>query len=585
MATRTGPLERFDAIVVGSGFGGSVMTYRLAKAGLRVCLLERGQAYPPGSYARRPHEWVTNFWDPSEGGHGLYDVWSFRQMDALVSSGLGGGSLIYANVLIEKPAAWFTEDGPSGEEWPIRHEDLAPHYAAVRAVMQATPFPTEHSPYGQNPKTLALADAAERLGVEWYRPPLAVAFASPGRDPVPGEPLVDADGRVDRRNIHGAPRQTCTLCAECVIGCNTGAKHTLDFNYLSLAQDLGAVIRTRCEVRDLAALEGGGYSIRYVEHDPARAGRRTDTKALPTVELRAERLVMAAGALGTPFLLLRSRERLPRLGPALGTRFCGNGDFLGFLQRAKWDDGRHRIVDQSRGTTVTSTIRIPDALDASEAGSGFGHYVQDGGVPVFVDWLQEASAVPFRLRLLLAFIWRRIKARWFGPARPHLSAQVAGLLGDGQKSATGLPLLGMGREPPSGTMRLDKHGSLAVDWDLNAAKAYYAQVRGTMKRIAAALNGRLGDNVIWRLNRVITVHPVGGCPMGRSIETGVVDGHGESFGHPGLFVVDGSALPGPVGPNPGLTIAAFADRAADRLIAGFPAPGSGERTHPQARPG
>src|SRR5919106_1169055 len=109
----------FDAVIVGSGFGGSVMTYRLAEAGLDVCLLERGRPYPPRSFARSPREMSRNFWDPSEGHYGLYDLWSFSGIEALVSSGLGGGSLIYANVLLRKDEEWFVGDGPGGESWPV----------------------------------------------------------------------------------------------------------------------------------------------------------------------------------------------------------------------------------------------------------------------------------------------------------------------------------------------------------------------------------------------------------------------------------------------------------------------------------
>src|SRR3954447_15534370 len=94
--------EHYDVIIIGSGFGGSVMAYRLAEAGKRVCVLERGKAYPPGSFPRSPERMRKNFWDPGRGLHGMYNVWSFRHLGALVSSGLGGGSLIYANVLIRK---------------------------------------------------------------------------------------------------------------------------------------------------------------------------------------------------------------------------------------------------------------------------------------------------------------------------------------------------------------------------------------------------------------------------------------------------------------------------------------------------
>src|ERR671919_2543583 len=129
----------FDALIVGSGFGGSVMAYRLAEAGLDVCLLERGRPYPPGSFADTPNEMARNFWDPSEGYYGLYDLWSFRGIEALVSSGLGGGSLIYANVLLRKDPEWFVNE--AGEDWPVTRAELDPHYDRVEKILAPTPYP------------------------------------------------------------------------------------------------------------------------------------------------------------------------------------------------------------------------------------------------------------------------------------------------------------------------------------------------------------------------------------------------------------------------------------------------------------
>jgi cholesterol oxidase len=133
-APRTEPGGSFDVVVIGSGFGGSVMAYRLACAGLSVCVLERGRAYPPGSFPRTPKQMSRNFWDPSENLFGLFDIWSFRQAEAIVSSGLGGGSLIYANVLLRKDENWFVQEPSAdqgGEWWPLTRDDLDPHYDNV----------------------------------------------------------------------------------------------------------------------------------------------------------------------------------------------------------------------------------------------------------------------------------------------------------------------------------------------------------------------------------------------------------------------------------------------------------------------
>src|SRR6185437_6603551 len=119
----------FDIVIVGSGFGGSVAAYRMAEAGRRVCVLERGRPYPPGSFARAPADMRRNFWNPTEGQYGLFDVWSFRGLNGLVSAGLGGGSLIYANVLLRKDERWFVTDLDDGTAlpWPVTRADLDPH--------------------------------------------------------------------------------------------------------------------------------------------------------------------------------------------------------------------------------------------------------------------------------------------------------------------------------------------------------------------------------------------------------------------------------------------------------------------------
>src|SRR5919109_1436383 len=228
MSRLGGTDSHFDTVIVGSGFGGSVMAYRLAEAGKRVCVLERGRAYPPGSFTRSPFRARESFWDPKRGLLGMYHYWSFKGIDALVSAGLGGGSLIYANVLQRKDERWFvTEDVNDGEP------------------------------------------------------------------PVPGQKIEE---RI--RNLHDRDRVTCQLCGECDVGCNFGAKNTLDYNYLTYAAHHGAEIRTLCDVRTIEPRPGGGYTVGYADlSDPDGAAERNGRPA-PLRTITCDRLVPSAGPLG-----------------------------------------------------------------------------------------------------------------------------------------------------------------------------------------------------------------------------------------------------------------------------------------------
>lgn len=560
--------EHFDAVVVGSGFGGSVAAYRLASEQQSVCVLERGRSYPPGSFARSPRDMGRNVWDPRAGLYGLFDVWSFRGLEALVSAGLGGGSLIYANVLIRKDPSWFVDEKqgqPGYEAWPITYDDLEPHYAACEEMLGATPYPYDLPPYDRTSKTRAMQEAARCLNLDWDLPNLAVTFAATSESrPWPGECIEEA-----HPNLHGRQRLTCCLCGECDVGCNYGAKNTLDYNYLSRAKDAGAEIRTLSEVRRIEPRGGadGGYRVTYVHHDPGRDCPGVPKSSLPHLTITADKLVLAAGALGTPYLLLRNRSAFPGIGASLGTHFCGNGDLLTFLRGARTSaDGASspRWLDPALGPVITSRIRVGDELDgAGETGRGF--YVEDGGNPQFLNWLVEAAGAAHVALRLGSFAAKRAWAHVRGEPRSNLSADVANLLGRGKASGTALPMLAMGRDVPDGRMRL-RNGNLDVDWTTRSSDEYFDRVHATLRDIASALGARLADTPLWLFKRVITVHPLGGCPMGADERRGVVDQYGEVFNHPGLYVVDGSAMPGPVGPNPSLTIAAFADRAATAML-------------------
>jgi cholesterol oxidase len=553
--------EHFDAVIVGSGFGGSVMGYRLAEAGMRVCLLERGKSYPPGSFPRDPLGMKQNFWDPSAGLYGMFNVWAFKHIESLVSAGLGGGSLIYANVLVRKDEKWFVhEDLQHGgyEHWIVNRQDLEPHYDQAERMLNAQKYPLDQPPYDSTFKTLAMRDAARQLGLDWQLVNLAVTFHNEGQAPVPGEPIGES-----ARNLHDRTRYTCRLCGECDAGCNYGSKNTLDYNYLSAAKRAGIELRTLCEVRSFAPRDGGGYSIQYLKHTLEET-----SKTAQPAELTADVLVLSAGTLGSTFLLLKNREALPGVSRALGTHFCGNGDLLTFAIDAKQTrEGKvgPRRLNGSYGPVITSAIRVGDAADGPPH-SGRGFYIEDAAYPGFLSWIVEATYVRGVILRILGLILQRLKFSMGMAHDSNLSAEISNLLGPCSRSSCSVPMLGMGRDTPDGLLSLEG-GYLQNSWKIDKSSTYFARMRDTMRDIARTWDATFVDNPIWNLGRrVITVHPLGGCPMGRNDGEGVVDGWGEVYNHPGLYVADGSVMPGPTGPNPSLTIAALSNRFADGII-------------------
>jgi cholesterol oxidase len=188
------------------------------------------------------------------------------------------------------------------------------------------------------------------------------------------------------------------------------------------------------------------------------------------------------------------------------------------------------------------------------------------------------------LRRAARFVWRRLRDRLTRKPVSNLSAEFWNLLGDSVKSSRSLPLLGMGRDVPDGRLYLDD-GYLQNSWSMKSSRAYYDSVKRSMQQIAEATGAKFVDEPLWYFKRVITVHPVGGLPMGRGPEEGVADEHGQVFGHPGLSIADGSVLPGPVGPNPSLTIAAVADRSAEWMLENWSAAATASRSASPGRTG
>lgn len=537
--------RHFDVVVVGSGFGGSVTAARLAAEGVDVCVLERGRAYPPGSFPRTPWETKQGFWQPEMGLHGMFDIWSFRGLNAVVSSGLGGGSLIYANVMWRPPAEWFVTDDPATGQtlpWPVTRADLDPHYEVVERELGATPYPYAD----RTPRTEAFSRALRACGLEPIAPKLAVTFA-PGE----GQPF---DSPKD--NLHGLQREACRRCGECDIGCNYGSKNTLDYTFLSDAQRSGAEIHPLIEVRGFARTDAG-FVVHAVRHRLAQKRSRSE---LPQVTVTCRRLVLSAGTLGTTHLLLRNRSRVPGVSPLLGTRFSGNGDYLTWAHGCR-ENGAAHLIEGSRGPVITAAAML---ADEHNGGDGPGLVIEDAGYPAYLAWMVQAVRSPIYMWRWRRWAVRLLRGRLRGNLDLELGLALSELMGDQAEESGTLPLLTMGRDTPDGVMRL-RGDKLDVDWRKRGSERLFLRTEDATRRLTSALGGRYLDPL--RVIAPITVHPLGGCPMGYvDGRDGVVDSFGRVFGVEGLSIADGSILPGPVGVNPSLTIAALADRHASQLI-------------------
>jgi cholesterol oxidase len=574
VTTVGGGRGQYDAVVIGSGFGGAVAAYHLVRdTGLRILLLERGLPYPPGAFARTPRETRRNFWDPSAGLHGLYELWSFPQVKAIVASGLGGGSLIYANVMLRKPAQTFAP-GPANNDmaWPVAPQELDAEYEDAERIMRPNPLPPEYlggagaRVDGGVPKTEQFLSAATAAGLDPQLAPIAVTFrARDGHGQTDGPASPGVPFGAD--NLHGRSRHTCTMVGECDLGCNQGAKNSLDYTYLDRFLAEGgdrARIFTCCEATRIEP-SGSGYRVHYVEHAAARATvtrrRRlhpagadlldpdTDPDSGPwSRAVDAKVVILAGGTFGSTRLLLASRPELPHCSAQLGRRFSTNGDLLTFARDCRDGEGGWRDLDPSFGPVITAY--------AEHRANGRRLWMEDAGGPALSEWAWQAGELPQDLWSARQALPGLLRGRRGG----RISAIVARSIGSAASSSAMLPMLTMGQDVSGGRFRLHGDG-LSLDWDPDgASRPYFQAAEHLAARFAEHLGGRLGPPLFARWSRGLTAHPLGGCPMGEDARTGVVDSRGEVFGHPGLFVSDGSIMPGPVGPNPSLTIAALAGR-------------------------
>ncbi len=516
---------QFDVVIVGSGFGGAVCAYRLSKAGAKVLVLERGQRWDPTSFPRRPTDpWL---WDQDEPlrKHGWFDLRVYPKMSVVQGAGVGGGSLVYANICIDAKPDTFDAG------WPpeITFAGLRRHYDEVKRMLGARPVPV-----GQWPeRTRLVQDAARRMGwISRFRPlDLAVRFDDnytlDQHDPY------SPDRSVREVNEFGVEQGTCVHLGNCDIGCDVNARNTLDLNYLA-----GAERRHGAEVRPLHLVHhvsphADGFEVHYSEiaAGALRAGTVTGT-----------RVVISAGSLGSTEILLRSRERgaLPNVSDRLGRGWSSNGDFL--------TPALHftRQLNPTRGPTITAAI---DLLDGEFKGQPI--FVEDGGLPgvarAYLDELAQEQSDDALKRLVIESL-----IQIFG--RRSVVEHV-------------MPWFAQARDAADGQLSL-RDGRLFLDWNVARSRQTMEAVVAVHRRLAFFNLGTPVTPLTWRIGEaLVTPHPLGGCNMGRTAADGVVDFRGEVFNYPHLYVADGAVVPKAIGLNPSKTIAALAEHIAERMVA------------------
>lgn len=514
--------SNYDAVVIGTGFGGAVAACRLAQAGFKVGILERGRRYAKGGFPRDWQNPLNGWLWPNE--QGLFDLKPINEMTIIQGAGYGGGSLIYANVHLRAPADLFAAGWPRG----YSRAALDPYYDLVAYMLDLAPI-TRSPHLGIPPKTAAMKAVADKLGrsAQFLYPNLAVDFGAPHRT---------------HQNKFNVTQEGCNYCGECDIGCNYLAKNTLDLNYLAIAEQHGADAAIQCEVVRIEQ-SATGYKVTYKDY---RAGGGEYSIDAPNV-------FVCAGAVNSTELLLRCRDQyrtLPNLSGQLGNGYSGNGDFLAFA----FDTAQ--ALEPSNGPTITTGI----VYDRGQGANRVWFIFEEGGYPKEIaGLLQLLNPAGAGLGGLAIMTKSELESALRAAGTAHQARA---------DTSRSMVFLAMGRDRANGRIRLSPlTGALAVEWDAASNQPLYDAESGLSYDIASALGGKAAFNPFWqRLQVPASVHNLGGCTMADDPVHGVTDAGGEVFGYRGLYVLDGGILPSATGVNPSHTIAAVAERNVESAI-------------------
>ena len=525
--------KTYDYVVIGSGFGGSVSAMRLTEKGYSVLVLERGKRFRDQDFAKTNWRVWKYLWLPPLRCFGILQITAFRNVMVLHGCGVGGGSLGYANVLMEPDEKSF--DGPAWRELADWKTILKPHYETAKRMLGVAQNPK------QWPADRVLAGIADELGRgSTFRPTNVGVFFGPEGQDVP-DPYFGGEGPT---------RTGCTHCGGCMVGCRFNAKNTMMKNYLYFAEKWGAEIRPECEVTDIQLLppgqaDGARYEVVY---------RRSTALYRGTRRVRARSVQVSAGAIGTLKLLLRCRDvtrSLPNISPRLGDRVRTNNEaLLGAINRGTQ-------TDFSKGVAITSIFHADDVTQVEPvrypAGSSLMRFL---AAPLI-------EAGPSKLERL---------GKLLGKLARHPMDALKMLVLPGWASRATI-VLAMQTEDDHMRVRLGRHlttlfrrGLVSHQEPGLAVPAHLKVAHDVVYNFAAKTNAAPAGSVAESLmNTPMTAHIMGGVSFGRNADEGVIDLDCQVFNYPGLSVADNSIIPANPGVNPSLTCTALAEYAMSRV--------------------
>lgn len=547
----------YDIVVIGSGYGGGISASRLSRAGKKVCVLERGKEIQPGEYPATLTEAMQQMQVRTSEKHigsatGLYDLHVHEGISVLVGCGLGGTSLINANVSI-KPEERVFED----VRWPVelQHEYSDPQsmlskgYTLAKEMLKAAPLPENI----QLNKLNTLKKSADALGEKMYRTDINVNF------------------EVDGLNHVGVEQKPCNLCGDCCSGCNYSAKNTTLFNYLPDAVAHGAEIFTQTSVSHIEK-KGAKWLVHYY---PLNTGENNFDAA--TLFVEADIVILSAGTLGSTEILLRSKEKGLAISDTAGQHFSGNGDVLGFAYNTDEEvdglgTGTHQLnKEKLAGPCITGVIDLRYQNELND-----GMIIEDAAIPgALAAILPEALAMDSSL---LGVDEKGENDHGFINSLKHKERIIESVIRGAYHGAirnTQTYLL-MTHDGEHGKIKLE-NDRLRIDWTQVGKEEIFRKADAQLRLETKALSGVYIKNPVWikeMNNELVTVHPLGGCCMGPTIYQGVVNHKGQVFSaevessvYDNLYVTDGSVIPRSLGVNPLLTIAAISERCCALLAA------------------